>query len=136
MPLVSKNIYLPQNSSNIIELEAKIVSQIAKAFVFDPKIYIIGSNEQLNSFFSLYSKLSSSCEDANFIYIKNELDINKCKNKRKFFFTDNKKTYKKNSDILGAFFWFKSRPNIKISSSRARKYNLIIPSDYKRFVDK
>lgn len=138
-PLISKNIYLIQSSSNIDELEAKIISQVASAFIKNPKIYISGGNLQLNSFLKKYSKVEYNCEEANFVYIKKDsnenLNISRCSVKKRVLFTDDKNIFKNNQNVIGAFYWFKSRPNIVLSSNRTKQLNMVIPTSYERFVD-
>jgi len=136
-PLFSKNIYFVQSSSNIQELEAKIVSQIATTFIDKPKIFISGAEEKLIFYFSKNLTIEKNCNNADFIYIKkgSNVDINNCIHKNKIIFTDDKHTFKNNKNIFGAFYWFKSRPNVKISSKKAKSLGLKIPEDYLKFLD-
>lgn len=136
-PLFAKNIYFVQNSPDIQELEAKIISQIAKTFIDKPKIFISGAQEELIFYFSGNLTVEKDCNNANFIYIKkdSDFDINNCEHENKIIFTDNKHIFRKNEYIFGAFYWFKSRPNVQISSKKAKSLDIKIPADYLKFVD-
>ena len=124
LPLFSKNIYFIQDCSNINELEAKIISQIAQTFLKEPKIFIAEAEEKISPYFSKDLSIEINCNNANFIYIKkgSQFDINSCE-------------HKNNEDIFGAFYWFKSRPNVKLSSKKAKSLDIEIPDDYLKFVD-
>lgn len=137
LPLFSKSIYFVQSSSNTDELEAKIVSQVAKSFLNVPNVYIAGAEGRLTIYFSNNLNVEPDCNKANFIYIKkgSKFDINTCEYQNKIIFTDDKHTFKKNENIFGAFFWFKSRPNVQISSKKAKALGIDIPSDYLKFMD-
>ncbi len=139
LPLMSKNIYFTQSSSSIDELEAKIISQIANAFLHKPQIYIVGRNTQLSKYLAKYSNVKSSCHEANFVYIKKTSKdfkaLDKCDKTNTVFFTDDKNKFKKNLNIIGAFFWLKSRPNVQLSLKRAQKLKIKIPENYSKFVD-
>lgn len=139
LPLMSKNIYFTQSSSSIDELEAKIITQIANAFLYKPQIYVIGGDIQLAKYLAKYSNLKLNCSEANFVYIKKASKdmtvLDKCTNANTIFFTDDKNNFKRNPNIIGAFFWLKSRPNVKLSLKRAQKLNIKIPKNYFKFVD-
>ena len=137
LPLFSKNIYFAQNCTDINELEAKIISQIAQTSFKEPKIFIAESEEKLTSYFSKNLTVEQNCNNADFIYIKkgSQFDINSCEIRNKIIFTDDKNIFKKNEDIFGAFYWFKSRPNVKLSSKKAKALGIEIPDDYLKFVD-
>jgi hypothetical protein len=137
LPLFSKNIYFIQDCSNINELEAKIISQIAQTFLKEPKIFIAEAEEKISPYFSKDLSIEINCNNANFIYIKkgSQFDINSCEHKNKIIFTNDKYIFKNNEDIFGAFYWFKSRPNVKLSSKKAKSLDIEIPDDYLKFVD-
>lgn len=40
----------------------------------------------------------------------------------------------KNEDIIGAIFWKKGRPQIILIEKNIRKFDIIIPEDYKKFL--
>ncbi|MDZ7819632.1 MAG: hypothetical protein U5K55_13940 [Aliarcobacter sp.] len=122
-----------------IELEAKIISNIAIASskneikLFIPRITSIEKN-----IYSKFFTLVNNCNDANFIYVKRNYEIDSlCKNKinNKLFFTNNYQKLLKKDNFIGAFFWNKSRPNIIFVKDRLVKQNIKLSKDYEKFIE-
>jgi hypothetical protein len=121
-----------------IELEAKIISNIATSSVKDNiKLYIPEMSLIEKDIYSKFFNLSDSCEDANFIFIKRNVDLNNLcqKQENKIFFTNNYEKLLEDNRYLGAFFWNKSRPNITFIKTRLEKQKIELPSDYDKFVE-
>ena len=121
-----------------IELEAKIISNIATSSVKDNiKLYIPEMSLIEKDIYSKFFNLSDSCEDANFIFIKRNVDLNNLcqKHENKIFFTNNYEKLLEDNRYLGAFFWNKSRPNITFIKTRLEKQKIELPSDYDKFVE-
>lgn len=134
--LFSESIYFSQNALNTVELEAKIISKIATDLLNEPKMCIIGNLKCPEKYISKNIKIYENCEKANFVYLKKGSDIKELKHldKNKIFFTDDKHKFKETNDFFGAFYWFKSRPNVRISSQKAIELNIKIPDNYSKFV--
>jgi hypothetical protein len=120
-----------------LELEAKIISNIAHASMQNEvKLFIPEITEMEKDIYSKFFTLTNNCNDANFVFIKRNIDLKSfCKKDNKLFFTNN---YEKllNDDIyLGAFFWNKSRPNITFIKARLEKNKIKLPNDYDKFVE-
>lgn len=122
-----------------IELEAKIIFNIARVSIggeiklFIPKITNVEKDIYSNIF-----NLVDNCNDANFIFVKNNYEINfLCENKieNQIFFTNNYKKLINNNKYIGAFFWNKSRPNIIFLKDRLSKKNIILTSEYEKFIE-
>lgn len=121
-----------------IELEAKIISNIASSSIkSDIKLYIPEISIIERDVYSKFFTLTSNCKDANFIFIKRNVDINSlCNNEdNKLFFTNNYEKLLEDNRYLGAFFWNKSRPNITFIKSRLERQKIKLPNDYDKFVE-
>lgn len=121
-----------------IELEAKIISNIATSSIKkDVKLFIPEISTMEKDVYSKFFTLSNSCEDANFIFIKRNINLNTlCENQEnKLFFTNNYEKLLEDTRYLGAFFWNKSRPNITFIKSRLEKNEIKLPDDYDKFVE-
>ncbi len=121
-----------------VELEAKIISNIATSSIKENiKLYIPEISNMEKDVYSKVFTLTDSCDDANVIFIKRNVDINSlCKNEnKKLFFTNNYEKLLEDNRYLGAFFWNKSRPNITFIKSRLEKQKIKLPTDYDKFVE-
>jgi hypothetical protein len=121
-----------------VELEAKIISNIAISSIKDNiKLYIPEISPMEKDVYSKFFTLTDSCADANFIFIKRNVDVDSlCKNEsNKLFFTNNYEKLLEDNRYLGAFFWNKSRPNITFIKSRLEKQKIKLPNDYDKFVE-
>jgi len=54
-----------------------------------------------------------------------------CRNKP--VFSTNYRSFKKNQNSFGAFYWRKGRPQIKFNTDVLRKYDLVLPDSLKRY---
>lgn len=131
--------FLVNKSDKELELEAKIISNIATAAIKNEiKLYIPEISNVEKEVYSKFFNLSDSCENANFIYIKKSIDTNSlCKSTQneKIFFTNNYEKLLNDNRYLGAFFWNKSRPNITFIKTRLEKQKVELPNDYDKFVE-
>lgn len=120
-----------------LELEAKIISNIANASIHNEvKLYIPEISNMEKVVYSKFFILKNNCEDANFVFIKRNIDLKSfCKNENKLFFTNNYEKLLNDNRYLGAFFWNKSRPNITFIKSRLEKQKIKLSDDYDKFVE-
>lgn len=137
LTLFSKNYtYLVDKYSKETELEAKIVTKIAKDILSSTKIKLfIPHIKTLDK--EVYSKnitLVDRCEDANFVFIKYE-SLEKCKKDDNFILTNNYRKLMSDKNYLGAFFWSKSRPNIVLIKDRLIQKNINLPKEYNQFIE-
>lgn len=128
--------FLVNEYNKEIELEAKIVTKIAKDTLGDDvKLFIPKISTQEKEIYSAMIKLVNSCKEANFIYEKRVFkqcddDINK-----RIFFTNNYKKFISNEKYIGSFFWSKSRPNITFLKKRLQKYRINLAKSYSQFIE-
>ena len=131
--------YLIDNYDDEIELEAKIISNIAKASIKDEiKLYIPFISSVEKDVYSKFINLVDNCNAANFVFIKKDIKIDSiCKKEdvNKFIFTNNYEKLLKNNRYLGAFFWNKSRPNITFVKNRLENNNIKLALNYEKFIE-
>jgi hypothetical protein len=131
--------YLVDNYDEEVELEAKIISNIAKSSIKDEiKLYIPNISNLERDAYSKFINLVDNCEDANFIFLKKDIKINSlCKNdnSNKLIFTDNYEKLLNDNRYLGAFFWNKSRPNITFVKNRLENKKIKLSLDYEKFIE-
>lgn len=134
----SSYMFLTQKHNTDIELEAKIILNIAKASISDKiKLYIPNISNEEKQIYSSSFTLVNNCNDANFIFVKNEIKSdNSCtSNTNKFFITNDYKKLLEDNKYAGAFFWNKSRPNITFIKDRLENQNINLGTDYEKFVE-
>lgn len=135
---VENYTFLVKEYNKEIELESKIISSIAenlihkkdKISLFIPEISDIEKTIYSSSF-----NIVNSCNDADFIYLRNNSDSQLCNINNKIFFTNNYDSLLKNDKFIGAFFWSKSRPNIVFVKNRLDKNKIQLPEIYEKFVE-
>lgn len=129
--------FLVNNKDKELELEAKIISNIATSSIKNEiKLYIPEISNIEKEIYSKFFILSDDCLNANFIFVKRNVDINLlCKNENKIFFTNNYDLLLKNNHFIGAFFWSKSRPNIVFVKNRLVSNNIKLPENYDKFIE-
>ena len=119
-----------------LELESKIIAKIMNSTVKnDPVLFIPEVKESEKYIYSKIVTLGKTCNTSNFIFIKRESDSSTCKEKHKFYFTNNYKKLLSDEKFFGAFFWSKSRPNIVFIKNRLEKNNITLPNSYLQFVE-
>lgn len=122
-----------------MELEAKIILNIAKASIKDEiKLFIPKISNIEIDIYSQFFTLVNSCNNANFIFIKGNFDLDKsCEDKvsNQLVFTNNYKKLLKNDRYVGALFWNKSRPNIIFVKDRLLAKNIKLSADYEKFIE-
>lgn len=134
----NEQIYLVEKYNKKIELEAKIISNIAKTSIpYEIKLYIPDISEEEKEIYSSFFTLVNNCMDANFIFAKNEIktDILCTNNTNKLFITNDYEKLLKNKIYLGAFFWNKSRPNIVFIKNRLVNKDINLSAYYDKFVE-
>lgn len=129
--------FLVDNYDKELELEAKIIYNIAKSSSMQPiKLFIPNMTESEEKAFSRYFNISKDCENSNFVYVKKSVSIeHRCLTKNRLFFTNNYEKLLSDSKFYGAFFWNKSRPNIVFIKNRLSKGNINLPHTYQKYVE-
>ncbi|QKF67212.1 hypothetical protein AVENP_1666 [Arcobacter venerupis] len=121
-----------------LELESQIILNIANASIKnDIKLFIPEISDMEKGVYSKNFTLTNNCVDANFIFVKREVNLNfYCKNyENKIFFTNNYEKLLNDNRYIGAFFWNKSRPNITFIKARLEKEKIKLSKDYDKFVE-
>lgn len=118
--------------------EAKIVAQIA--IDISPKdvtLFVTGESREYTALDISGVKITKNCQEANFIFIAKENleNLSLCDNNKAIYFTDSKELFKNNKNVVGLFFWLKSRPNITFSSKRLETKSITLPKSYARFIE-
>lgn len=133
----SSHTFLVNKYNKELELEAKIVSNIAKNVLNkDIKIYIPNITEDEKNIYSKYFEVVQKCEDANFAFIKDQRALRtSCNNKEKVYFTNSYRKLMGDDRFIGAFFWSKSRPNVIFLQKRLDEYKIVLPSSYEKYIE-
>ncbi len=120
-----------------IELEAKIVHQIATASVGKPiKLFIPEITNVEKKIYSHFFTLVDDCNSSNFVFVNKNLNKKSpCEQAEKLFFTNNYQALLSNQKFYGAFFWSKSRPNIVFIKERLAKKSVRLPKEYNRYIE-
>jgi len=120
------------------ELEAKIVSNIAEASLnkSEIRLFIPEISELEERVYSNFVTLTSSCSEADFVFVKRSVDVTEyCQDMDKVYVTNNYSKLLSDQRYIGAFFWQKSRPNITFLNKRLQKKQIQLPSNYEKFVE-
>ena len=117
-----------------IELATKIYLAIAKEATdqSNPKFYLHGKISALRNNPSI--TVVSSCEEADIVIVDTMKDLPANAN-NKFLFATRYKIFKNNSEVFGAFFWQKGRPNIIFDADRLRKLNITLGPSFQKYVE-
>ncbi|WP_320036364.1 hypothetical protein [Halarcobacter sp.] len=130
--------YLIDEYDKVIDLEAKIITKIAKDITHHKKInlYIPDIKQIDKKVYSTKLNIVNSCQKADFIFVKYDDKNLKCPNiDNKFFFTNNYKKLLNSDKYLGAFFWSKSRPNIVLIKNRLARKQINLKKEYNKFIE-
>jgi len=129
--------FLVQPYSKEVELEAKIIAEIATASLHVKiKLFIPHMSEMEEKVYSKYFTLSPKCETANFVFVnKNVENEPLCDNANRLFFTNNYRKLLTNDKYFGALFWNKSRPNIVFIQKRLDEKAIALPKTFDQFVE-
>ena len=131
--------FLVKEYNKEIELEAKIISNIVQNLKISQNkasLYIPQISDVERNIYSGFFNIASSCDDADFIFVKDEKNDNQlCNGNKKIFFTNNYDSLLKNKKFIGAFFWSKSRPNVVFVKDRLIENNIELPEIYNKFVE-
>lgn len=129
--------FLVQPYSKEVELEAKIIAEIATAsFPGKIKLFIPHMSEMEEKVYSKYFTLSPACETANFVFVNKSVeDETLCDSANRLFFTNNYRKLLLDEKYYGALFWNKSRPNIVFSEKRLKKRAIELPKTFEQFIE-
>ncbi|MBP1681489.1 MAG: hypothetical protein H6Q35_1828 [Proteobacteria bacterium] len=129
--------FLVQPYSKEMELEAKIIAEIATSSVREKiELFIPHMSEMEEKIYSRYFKLSSKCETANFVFVNKAVENEiLCDNTNRLFFTNNYRKLLSDEKYYGALFWNKSRPNIVFIKKRLEKRAIELPKTFDQFIE-
>lgn len=118
-----------------MELEAKILSQIAKDGIKTPiTLFIPDITKSEKKVYGKFFSISENCKDANLIFVNKNYEHNfaMCEG---YFFTNNYKKLIADERFFGALFWSKSRPNIIFIKKRLKAQKITLPENYNRYIE-
>ena len=121
-----------------IELEAKILSQIASVSAKEPVVLFIPNITRAEEkVYGKFFKLTNHCNEANFVFANKEFDPKEaqCNSEKTHFFTNNYQRLLSDEKFFGAFFWSKSRPNIVFAKKRLAHKNITLPNAYNNYIE-
>jgi hypothetical protein len=129
--------FLVEPYNKEIELEAKIISEIATSSVHEKiRLFIPHISETEEKVYSKYFTLSSKCETSNFVFVNKTIENEAlCDNSNRLFFTNNYRKLLADDKYYGALFWNKSRPNIVFIKKRLEKRAIVLPTTFDQFVE-
>lgn len=129
--------FLVQPYSKEIELEAKIISEIATSSLHEEiKLFIPNMSEMEKKVYSQYFTLTQKCETSNFVFVNKTVEHETlCDNTKRLFFTNNYRKLLSDDKYYGALFWNKSRPNIVFIKNRLDKKAIVLPSTFNQFIE-
>ncbi|ATB68650.1 hypothetical protein SJPD1_0528 [Sulfurospirillum diekertiae] len=129
--------FLVQPYSKEIELEAKIISEIATSSLHEEiKLFIPNMSEMERKVYSQYFTLTQKCETSNFVFVNKTVERETlCDNTKRLFFTNNYRKLLSDDKYYGALFWNKSRPNIVFIKNRLDKKAIVLPQTFNQFIE-
>lgn len=133
----SGHTFLTDKYTKEIDLESKIISNIAKSIIkSDLKVYIPSLKEQEREIFKNRFQLSADCNDSNFIYLRDsKKSLKECDGSKMIYFTNSYRKLMGDERFIGAFFWSKSRPNVIFLQKRLDSYNITLPKSYDKYIE-
>ena len=138
LSFASNYTFLVDKYDKEIELEAKILAQIASLSTKEPiTLFIPQVTKAEKKIYSKFFKLTPLCKEANFVFINKETDIKSlnCNPSITHFFTNNYQKLLTEKSFFGAFFWSKSRPNIVFAKKRLIANNITLPKNYHHYIE-
>lgn len=120
-----------------IELEAKIISEIAHASLgAEVKLFIPNISEIEKEVYAAHFTLSQTCEASNFVFVNKTVEHESlCSTSNRLFFTNNYRKLLSDKTYYGALFWNKSRPNIVFIQKRLEANRITLPQAFEPFVE-
>lgn len=117
-----------QKASTIFNMIAKSITQTT-----NPNIYLHTRVKSLN----LYPgelNIITDCSNADLVILSSTKEIPKeCKDKILF---GTRYSHLKNTQVIGAFFWQKGRPNILFYKKRLDEKNIKLNSSFDKYIEK
>lgn len=121
--------------SSEIKTASKIMEKISTVLI-KKEITSVITNDTRNTEIVSLSKIMkniSSCTNADII-ITHSKNIQKCDDKVLVFVT-NYLAFKALPHAIGAFFYQKGRPNIIFREANLKKHNIILPSEFNKYIE-
>jgi hypothetical protein len=116
--------------ANNQDYESKLYEKVLGS-IFNNDIITIYSDEGLKDTIRKSSKfiIVDNCEDA----VVSIGKIFKSKCEKLPLFTTNYKVFKNEPNVIGAFYWRKGRPQLKLKSDVLNDFNLTIPNSLQKY---
>ena len=110
-------------------IEVKLFSKLFTTLFNKKTVYIYSENKKYSDINSIFLKNVEDCNKADVV-----LGVSKyCKNKPHFLL--DYYNYKDDPNALGAFYWRKGRPQLRLRKKIIDKLHLHISPDFKEFLE-
>ncbi|WP_456479792.1 hypothetical protein [Nautilia sp.] len=110
-------------------IELKLFSKLFTDLFNKKIVYIYTENSKFKNFHSIFLKKVNSCKDADIV-----LGLSKKCTGKPVFLLDYY-DYINNKNALGAFYWRKGRPQLRLRKKVILKYHLHIAPEFKEFLE-
>ena len=109
--------------------EIKLFSQLFTVLFNKQPVYIYTENTKYKNIDSNFLKYTDICEKADLVLDKSHY----CKNKPTFLL--DYYDYVNDKNAIGAFYWRKGRPQLRLRRQNLLKYNLNISPEFKDYME-
>ncbi len=118
--------------ANELEVSTKIIDKISHALIKKDviKVVVIGEKEKKIVANSILMKSVTECEEADMVLSNGTIT---CIDK--IVFLTSYKVFKKNKQVMGAFFWQKGRPNIIFRKEILAHHKIILPKEFDKYIE-
>ncbi len=122
-------------SSNILKLQAEILSSIAHTLIHKKYIKVCVNDKKLAGV-SKYCKTLKfvSCSKADIVFTSKDDNISK-KCKTNLIFSTSYYSYEHSPMVVGAFFWQKGRPNIIFRKKKLEHLSIKLPKEFQKYIE-
>ena len=109
--------------------EVKLFSELFTTLFNKKPVYIYTENKKYKTLHSLNLFVTNNCKKADIVLGVSE----KCKDKPHFLL--DYYNYKNDKNAIGALYWRKGRPQLRLREDNIKKYNLIIAPSFSEYLE-
>ncbi|AFL68383.1 hypothetical protein [Sulfurospirillum barnesii] len=115
--------------------EQELIAKVLKLLVVENSTLRVYENQPAISLQgSSFDALVSTCEQASLIYGENfEVLSFTCKALPRF--STNYDVFKNDTQVIGAFYWRKGRPQLRFNKERCEAFHILLPQELVRYVE-